>query len=349
MKDRNDFKKYGDIRVVYESVRERIRAGEILEERGFDVPAELKDPTKPSVSATNLLDINIRWKHLDYQVPTFICGCMGSSGVRLYSVPELERIAELKYRVVPRFPVFHVPHDGNRFPPELMASVCILEEEFRNYHEAMRDKHVVQLIPRVYRGGQMLQTFAVSRLLCDVERFIGPGEVMEQYGMGFCYEKAYDGKTIKKITEKLKEDTLKYYDEHHTKMNNLCERHPRILLFDMHSYYDKIVPKEYLTNNKSTPDLCIGTDERYTPSVLREIVVRRFTEVGLSVAENDPYSGCYIPDSVLDGSSACDLAGIMLEFHRRAYLDENGEVDPEKAEKIRQVIRQIMVDCVDLP
>ena len=145
MKDRNDFRKYGDIRVMYESVQERIRAGEILEERGFDVPAELKDPAVPTVSATNLLDINIRWKKLDYQVPAFICGCMGSSGVRLYSVPELERIAELKYRVVPRFPVFHVPHDGSLHRSRIQM-FCIPEEKVMYYHEKMRDKYVAELI-----------------------------------------------------------------------------------------------------------------------------------------------------------------------------------------------------------
>ena len=26
---------------------------------------------------------------------------------------------------VPRFPVFHVPHDGWKFPEELMNSVCV--------------------------------------------------------------------------------------------------------------------------------------------------------------------------------------------------------------------------------
>lgn len=86
-----------------------------------------------------------------------------------------------------RFPVFHVPHDGQLFPPELMGSVCISEETFLRYHEKMRDTDIPLAIPEAYRGGDMREVFRISRLLCDPERFIGSGEVMEKYGMGFCY------------------------------------------------------------------------------------------------------------------------------------------------------------------
>lgn len=348
MEDRNDFRKYGDIRVRYETLEERNRAVEILEARGFKIPPELKDPGTFSGGGTHLLDINIRWKHLHYNLPVFICACMVSSGVRLYSVQELERIAELKFRTVPRFPVFHVPHDGGKFPEELMNSVCVPGDAFAQYHEEMRDRNAARLIPQVYFGGHMTCSFDVSRLLCDVERFTGPEEIMERYGMGFCYEKAYDGTVIRNVTEEARRLTRQYYDEHHRRMDSLCERHPRILLFDMHSYWDGIVPGDFLAPGGKLPDLCIGTDGEYTPPRLREIVERRFTDAGLRVAVNYPYSGFFVPDCVMNGSSDCDLAGVMLEFHRRAYLDENGENDPEKTERIRGVIRRIMEDCADL-
>ena len=348
MEDRNDFRKYGNIRVRYDTLEERDRAVKVLEARGFTIPEDLKDPSTFSRYGTNLLDINIRWKKLHYDLPVFVCACMGSSGVRLYTVEELERIAELKYRAVPRFPLFHVPHDGSRFPEELAASACVPAETLRAYHEQMRDKDVRQLIPRTYRGGQMICTFPVSRLLCDVERFTGPEETMERYGMGFCYEKAYDGTVIKRVPEDLKEKTRTCYDAHHREMDGLCERHPRTLLFDLHSYHDAIVPADFLRPGVPTPDLCVGTDPRYTPPRLAETVWRRFTEIGLSVAENYPYAGFFVPDSVMDGSSPCDLAGVMLEFHRRAYLDGNGAVDQEKAERIRRAVRRVMADCVDL-
>ena len=348
MKDRNDFRKYGDIRVRYETLGERNRAVGILEAKGFGIPAELKDPGTFCEGGTHLLDINIRWRKLGYGLPVTVCAAMGSSGVRLYSVRELERIAELGWKVVPRFPVFHVPHDGWRFPADLMDSVCVPENVFARYHAEMRDRDVRQLIPRVYYGGHMTCSFEVSRLLCDVERFIGPEEIMEKYGMGFCYEKAYDGTVIRNVTEEARERTRRYYGEHHRRMDGLCGRHPRMLLIDLHSYWDDLVPGDFLRDGEPFPDLCVGTDRRYTPGRLRDTVVRRFSEAGFTVAVNHPYSGFYVPDCVMKGSSACDLTGIMLEFHRRAYLDGNGKADPEKVKRIRGVILQIMVDCADL-
>ena len=101
-----------------------------------------------------------------------------------------------------RYVFFHVPHDGNTFPDELMDSICVAHEEFMYYHRKMRDIDARCMIPREYLN--QCERFLVSRMLCDVERFIGPQEIMERYGMGFCYEKAYDGKTIKHLNESVK-------------------------------------------------------------------------------------------------------------------------------------------------
>ena len=246
-----------------------------------------------------------------------------------------------------RFPVFHVPHDGGVFPPELMESVYIPEDVFRRYHEKMRDTDIFRAVPKEYRGGDGCEVFRISRLLCDPERFIGPEEVMEKYGMGFCYEKAFDGTVIKNVTGEVRERTLRYYREHHERMDRICERHPRILLIDLHSYSDEIVPEDFLREGVRTPDLCIGADERYTPSGLMETVKRRFSEAGFTIAVNYPYCGCYIPNIVLSGRSICDCISIMLEFHKRTYCDDRGRFVPKRLGVIREIIRQVIVDCVD--
>ena len=61
-----------------------------------------------------------------------------------------------------------------------MKSVCIPRELFLKYHEEMRDTDIDRVIPDACRRGDMTHIFTISRLLCDVERFIGPEEVMEQ-------------------------------------------------------------------------------------------------------------------------------------------------------------------------
>ena len=254
-----------------------------------------------------------------------------------------ENIPDGRFVSSPRFPVFHVPHDGREFPAELVSSVCIPWEEFRAYHEKMRDTDMRAVIPDSYSHNDSSCVFPVSRLLCDPERFLGPEESMEQYGMGFCYEKAYDGRVIKSVTEELREKTLRYYRAHHARLDGICERHPRILFLDLHSYSDEILPPE--RRGGSTPDLCIGTEERFTPAWLKDLVRKHFLRAGFSVAENTPYPGCLIPDAVLSGRADCDLIGIMLEIHRRAYCDENGKSIPEKLSLLQETVRRITEEC----
>ncbi len=118
-----------------------------------------------------------------------------------------------------RFPLFHVPHDGTSFPEELMESVCIHKEQFLFYHERMRDTGVLEMVPTAWRNSGNTLYFPVSRLLCDVERFPGPEEPMERLGMGFCYERAYDGTRIKTVSAELRRETLVWYHGHHEKLN----------------------------------------------------------------------------------------------------------------------------------
>ena len=251
----------------------------------------------------------------------------------------------MKNKPAPGFLIWHVPHDGWEFPEELMPSVCIPVEEFKAYHEKMRDAGVAGLIPAAHDFQAVIVCFPISRLLCDVERFIGPEEIMERYGMGFCYEKAYDGTVIKVISEELKEKTLRWYWEHHNRVDRLCESHAHTLLFDMHSYSDDIVPADFLQRGRATPDVCIGTDSRFTPKWLFEIVESRFREAGFSTCKNYPYSGCYVPNSAMAGRSDC--VSIMLEFNKRIYLDESGQVNEKKAVVIREVTEKIICDCVE--
>lgn len=346
---KNNFRKNGKMRVRYETPEERREILRILEEqRGFRIDEKQKQVTKIHPMSTRTFDIDLKLKTIEYGIQPFIGAAMMSSGVRFYSAREFFRIAELGFRVVPRFPVFHVPHAGCRFPSELLPSVCVPEEQFRRYHEQMCDTEAGLLVPEAYRGGDMYERFPVSRLLCDVERFIGPEEEMEQYGMGFCYEKAYDGTEIKIVTDKVKAQTRKYYDEHHARMNGICERHPRILLFDIHSFSEEAMPAPVRRRADRLPDVCIGTDPEYTPRELSLRIRRRVNELNLAGMENIPYSGTFVPQSVLDGSSSCDLVSVMLEFNQKLYCDGNGKPVEAKMEQIRQLVQRILVDCVDL-
>lgn len=164
-----------------------------------------------------------------------------------------------------RFPLFHVPHDGTTFPEELMESVCIPKEQFLSYHERMRDTGVLEMVPTAWRNSGNTLYFPVSRLLCDVERFPGPEEPMERLGMGFCYERAYDGTRIKTVSAELRRETLVWYHGHHEKLNRACIEHPRLLLLDMHSFSDDIVPGIGCAAERERPTSVWGSTRNTRP------------------------------------------------------------------------------------
>ena len=246
-------------------------------------------------------------------------------------------------RLVPRFPVFHVPHDG-RLVKSRLQMFCIPKEKVWFYHEKMRDKAVAVLIPPECRTEGEIAIFPFSRLQCDTGRYKGSEEVMEKYGMGYSYSRAYDGTLINE-NPGARWELLRYYDRFHGYMNALCNGHPRVFLIDLHSYHDEIIPKDFLVPGRKTPDLCIGTDLRFTPPEVLWIVQKHFREAGFTTDINYPYSGCYIPARIASGEIERDFIVVMLEFHRRAYLTAEEDLDEEKIEKIRQAIRKVIEEC----
>lgn len=245
-----------------------------------------------------------------------------------------------------RFPIFHVPHDGDAFPPELMNSVCIPIVEFLRYHDAMRDTGVTMLIPEEYRQNEHMLRFPISRLLCDAERFIGPAEIMERYGMGYCYERAYDGKRIKTLSPELLSQTKVYYDRHHMELDRLCSLHSKILLIDLHSYADELIPADLLTEGRATPDICIGADDYYTPIQLISVIERFCQKSGLSTEVNYPYSGSLVPNAVLSGRYHGDCISVMLEIHKRVYLNATGTLNEKTTALLRKLIWELTTDCM---
>ncbi len=337
---------WGMMPVRYFSREERERFLDAAERAGFSVGEERKIPYRER--GVHLYFVFLQTRTIEPIYQGMIGACMAGGGTRFYHVDEFCRLAELGFPSKPRYPVFHIPHDGYDRPAELMEGVCICEDDFDYYDAVMCDAGAAGFVPRAHYTGSNVVRFNVSRLLCDPERFIGAEEPMEKYGMGFCYERAFDGTIIKNVTEQLREQTLIFYREHHARMDRLCEKYPRILLFDLHSYHDEIVPDAFLQPGRATPDLCIGADNRYTPPALVGILRRRFEEAGFSVDINYPYAGTFIPDAVLAGKSECDIVSVMLEFHKRVYCDEYFTPIGEKQTEIRAVLQSVLADCTEL-
>ena len=91
--------------------------------------------------------------------------------------------------------IFHIPHDGHKIPKGLKSSLLISNKELLEYDKKMSDRFVSELVNDL---PYPIYAFNISRLMCDVERFLN-GEAMEKFGMGYCYEKLYDDKLFKKV------------------------------------------------------------------------------------------------------------------------------------------------------
>lgn len=233
--------------------------------------------------------------------------------------------------------IFHIPHDGNTFLTELMSSVTIDENAFVFYHNQMRDIDATLFAPDI-PGAQIIK-FEISRLLCDVERFIGDDEIMEKYGMGFCYERSYDGTIIKNVNNDIKERTYSVYKKHHERLNEAVRQATgRIVLIDLHSFSREIIVHTKI--DKKIPDICIGYDG-YLSQQLLQMIVSTFTALGLSVDVNYPYSGSLIPNCILSKEVDRDIVSFMIEVNK-AYYVKNGKSDLSRINVIRNAIESII-------
>lgn len=233
--------------------------------------------------------------------------------------------------------IFHIPHDGDEFNEDLMSSLVIDRELFLWYHNKMRDVGAALFVPSVPEA--KILKFEVSRLLCDVERFVGEAEIMEKHGMGFCYERVYDGTVIKKVDQSLKDKTYALYAQHHSKLNELVKNaSDDIILVDLHSFSRDIIVHQELT--KELPDICIGC-ENDMPDELKSKIVSTFLHYGFSVDINYPYQGSMIPNCILEKKVKKNLISFMVEVNKACYI-VNGEIDALRVEKIKEAIKQII-------
>lgn len=233
--------------------------------------------------------------------------------------------------------IIHIPHDGHNFPEELKGFCTISDEELKRYDFEMSDvslNHIVKDFP------VNTISFPISRLFCDVERLL-KNEFMEQYGMGFCYSKTYDGKTFKVINQDCINKTRKYYDTHHKKLDNLVKdiNEPTILI-DLHSFNLRATRMELLTN-ENIPDICIGYDPEFCTIETLNKVLMIVQKHHYTVAINYPYSGSMVPNEVLKNRNKYDFQSIMLEINRDCYMGKDNITIPKEHWHLYWTIKEI--------
>lgn len=233
--------------------------------------------------------------------------------------------------------VFHIPHDGHEFPESLKSFLLVSKNELLDYDRKMSDRFVSELVIGLPYS---IYAFNVSRLMCDVERFLND-DVMDKYGMGYCYEKFFDNKIFKNVNSKVRQITKKIYLQHHNLLNQLALSFGETiewLFIDLHSFNLNATRKELIISNRVIPDICIGFDIGFCSEKYIEIAKETFEKYGYTVDFNYPYVGSLIPNIVYQGGIKSKINSIMLEINSDCYLDNNRNLKPEHVH-LKQAIK----------
>lgn len=232
--------------------------------------------------------------------------------------------------------VIHIPHDGHIIPEDLERSIYVPRERIDYYDREMSDIYL-NYLQKDYLPFETI-SFPYSRLFVDVERFL-ENEPMEEYGMGFCYKKAYDGMYIKIVDDEILNRTKDYYIEHHKKLDNLASNLERpTLLIDLHSFNVKATKKILLTK-ETQPEICIGIDKKWCNDDILNIACETFKEFGYEYDINYPYSGSIVPNSLLNCTDSL-LQSIMIEINRDCYIDKYGFLIPKEFIKLGRTLKK---------
>ena len=244
--------------------------------------------------------------------------------------------------------LINVPHSSTFIPP---GERRFFETPYLNRELAVMTDHFCD---DLYRTGDEMLRFPISRLVCDPERFRDDSEeIMATIGMGAIYTSCSDGTRLKKVSISHKEKLLrKYYDRYHRRFESAVERkirkYGKCLIIDGHSFYDEPLPYEF-DQEPTRPDICIGTDDYHTPREIEQKLSCFFAERGYSVKINSPFAGSIVPLRYYRKDRR--VMSVMIEINRGLYINHEinktkdyARIKNDMAEAVR-----LLGECVKCP
>lgn len=224
----------------------------------------------------------------------------------------------------PDWVILHIPHDSMLIPADVRQQFLLTDKEIAEELWRMTDHDTRALFTS---GIELHIAYSpVSRLVVDVERFEDDAqESMSARGMGAIYMKTSQGEPLRReLSAGVRTALLDaYYRPHHAHLSAMVsdciDRHGRCLVIDCHSFPHRPLPYEPV-QDLIRPDICIGTDGYHTPEGLKTAFVESFTEDGLKVSINTPFSGSLVPIDRYGSDKR--VSSIMVEVNRSLYFDE---------------------------
>lgn len=225
--------------------------------------------------------------------------------------------------------ILHVPHASRTIPPHVRAQLLIddaaLDTELHEATDTGTDL-IATLGADHARTPPWIVTNALSRLVVDPERFPDASEPAAAYGRGAVYTRTCGGRPLRGEpfagTETLLDE---YFRPYACAVSELVADRiagcGRAVIIDVHSYPQQ--PSGFENPAAVRPALCIGADSFHTPGWLVSATRHAFRPLG-EIAENTPYTGCYVP---LDRYGHDErVSAVMIELRRDTYLPDDGSV-----------------------
>jgi N-formylglutamate deformylase len=223
--------------------------------------------------------------------------------------------------------VLHVPHGSTHIPPSVRRHIRLDDGRLAAEIARITDAHT-GLIAELASARAEVTPFRfvnrTSRLVVDPERFPDEREEMRAVGMGAVYTRTTYGEVLRSGADE-RNLLATYYHPYADAMTSAVDgrltAHGTVTLIDVHSYPSGSLPYE-LHKDGHRPLVCLGTDPFHTPPDLLAAARDAFGATFADLAENTPFSGCYVPLRHFRTEPA--VHAIMIEIRRDLYMVEPG-------------------------
>ena len=236
--------------------------------------------------------------------------------------------------------ILHIPHSSDNIP--FKDGYVVDETILNNEILKLTDWYTDDLF---HSDTDEMIIANFSRIFCDPERFSeDEHEEMASVGMGVLYEKTDDNLLMRKITHELRTKILdEYYWVHHQKLNNAVnqqlEKYGKAIIIDCHSMSDIPFIRDKDQNTKRT-DYSIGIDSIHTSNELLQTTLNFFSDRGIEVAINSPYSGTLVPMEHYQKNE--NVQSIMIEVNRKLYLKDNSNIKSENYSVVKRLLQDYL-------
>ena len=264
-------------------------------------------------------------------------------------MPEIFKIRPAEGPEVPI--LLSVPHCGTGFPEEV-------RDDFVAGHMNIPDDtdwFVDQLYDFAPAMGVTIISATVSRYVIDLNRnpeekpLYADGRLLT----GLCPTTTFLGEPLYRdqraqvqpdeIRRRLKAYFVPYHQRVQAHLDELRERHGRVLLWDCHS-----IRRHVPTIDKDPfPDLILGDADgtSASPGVI-EAALGVLDHSGYRTLHNTPFKGGFITRHF--GLPAKRQHALQLEMTKVNYMDDAEQAyHPERAGKMRKVLREVFLKLID--